>query len=908
MNNGARYARRTLAGALAALGAVAGVSLAAEEAQESSPAGQVVEEVIVIGRFYDAAAALVEERKDDSYVTNILGADDISRLGDSTVAAALRRISGVTLVNDKFVYVRGLGERYSSTSLNGARIPSVDLTRSVIPLDIFPTYAVDSLRLQKSFSPNQPAAFGGGNIDIRTRGLPDGLVFGIEVGSGLNSETRGDVLTYNGGDDDIWGTDDGSRALSGELLAQVNRFRGEIGVQSILSTLRAQGAPETTFQEAQAINRELALLLNRDISLKEKDADPDLDVKAYVGNNYFLTDDLELGFLVSGAYDRAWRETVRLNRNFRFPDERTDEERESKFSVSLSGIANVGARYADDHEVVLTAMYLRNTDDETAVRTFFNENRQRSEGFGFQDVRIEFEEREIQVYQARGEHRWGAATREVASRFLPERLVDMIPDGLQYTWFYSDSEAATEIPNRVNVALDGPTDPVTGEMLNPAVRTVAEAADYRFTELDDEVEDYGGALMLPLYFDKSYLELATGFQHTRQARTYEQVQFALGLFGVQDQAIRRLPLGDVFSDANITDPRNNFEISRAGANNESYIAATMTDAWFASLDWTLLETWRLAAGVRWEQYRQVALDLNPFGFGVGRPVVTTDPDVLLSNVFNDDTYYPAVSLTWISEDFFAETFQLRFGYSETVTRPDLREITRASYVDPLTNDLVFGNPGVTPAELTNYDVRAEWFFRNGDNFSISLFYKDIENPIEFFEAPASDTNIAREIVNADSAELYGVEVEWLKELGFLHPSFDAFFVQGNLTWQDSELVAGPRANAPTNAKREMVNAAPWTFNLQLGYDAPNGKHSATLAYNVFGERLFVAGRNGAPDGFEQPFHALDLTYFWYPTDQISVKAKVQNLLNDTVTIERQGVTTFEEDIGRTFALSVSWDF
>jgi hypothetical protein len=125
-------------------------------------------------------------------------------------------------------------------------------------------------------------------------------------------------------------------------------------VQNILSTLRAQGAPETTFQEAQAINRELALLLNRDISLKEKDAGPDLDVKAYVGNNYFLTDDLEVGFLVSGAYENQWRETVKLNRNFRFPDERTDEERESNLAVSMSSIANVGARYADDHEVVLT--------------------------------------------------------------------------------------------------------------------------------------------------------------------------------------------------------------------------------------------------------------------------------------------------------------------------------------------------------------------------------------------------------------------------------------------------------------------------------------------------------------------------------------------------------------------------
>jgi outer membrane receptor protein involved in Fe transport len=893
------------------LSILVGTVVNAEEAPEPASSDGVVEEVIVIGRFYDAAAALVEERKDDSYVTNILGADDISRVGDSTVAAALRRVSGLTVVNDKFVYVRGLGERYSSTTLNGARIPSVDLTRSVIPLDLFPTYVVESLRVQKSFSPDQAAAFGGGNVDIRTKGLPDGLVFGIEVGSGYNSESSGDALSYNGGDDDIWGTDDGSRKLSNALLGQINRFRGEIGVQNILATLRAQGAPETTFQDAQAVNRELALLLNRDISLKETDIDPDLDVKAYVGNSFFVGEDLELGFLLAGSYDNQWREAVKLNRNFRFPEERTDEERESTYSVGITGSGNVGLRYADEHEVVFSSLFLRNTDDETAVRTFFNENRERSDGRAFQDVRLQFEEREILVNQFRGDHRWGSATRELVDDltgdFVPDRLLDLIPEGLQVSWFHSDSEATTDIPNQVNIAREGASDLVTGEIADPVVRTVAEAADYRFTELEDEVLDYGWAVMLPWYFDSSYLELSGGYQHTRQARTYDQVQFALGLFGVADQATRGLPLSEVFSDANILSQDNTFEIQRSGANNESYVAATMTDAYFGSLDWTIQDTWRIAAGVRWEQYRQVALDFNKFSFDVGQPVVTTDPDELLRSVYLEDEYYPAVSLTYIS-DFLAETFQLRFGYSETVTRPDLREITNASYIDPLTDDLVFGNPGVVPAQLDNYDIRAEWFFRNGDNFTVSLFYKDITNPIEFFEAPASDTNIAREIINAESAEIYGVEFEVLKELGFIHPFLDTFYLQANLTLQESELVAGPRANAPTNAKRDMTNAAPWIFNLQLGYDSPGGQHSATLVYNVFDERLFVAGRNGAPDGFEQAFHGLDITYSWYPTEEISLKAKIQNILNESVEIEREGITTFEEDIGRTFALSVSWDF
>lgn len=912
IRSSAAWRRTTLAAAIASV--LYGTAIAASAQQTGAETQRdnsgVIEEVVVQGRLLSAAAQLVNERIDDDVVSNLLGSEEIGRVGDSTVAAALRRVSGITLVGDKFIYVRGLGERYSSTTLNGARIPSVDLTRSVIPLDLVPTSVVDSLRVQKSYSPDQSAAFGGGNIDIRTKSYPDQLVYGVELGAGYDSENDGDVLSYEGGSDDRFGTDDGTRQLSARLLEQVNRFRGDIGVQNILSTLRAQGAPGTTFQEAQQINRELAALLNRDISTKEKDVGPDYDVKGYVGNSYWLNDELEVGFLLSGSYEHQWREQTRLNRNFRFPEERTDEEVESKRSVALTGSGSFGVRYAEDHELRYNVLFLRNTDDETGVRTFFNENRERSEGFGFQNVRLQFEERELLVHQFSGRHAIGPATKELLGGWnVSDDLFEWIPEELELNWFYSDSESTTDIPSQIEVQRQGPADPLSGELTSANVNLSPSAMDYRFTDLDDEVLDYGWSLQMPFYLDAmdSVLRVSGGYQRTRQARTYEQVQFDLGPVFVSDTGILGLPLGQVFGDANLLDPANDFVFSRSGANNESYIAGTITEAWFGNVDWTWQETWRLSAGLRWEQYQQVALDFNPFGFSVTNPVITTDPDILADSVFTKRDLYPAVSLTYMS-DWLAETFQFRLGYSETVTRPDLREITNASYVDPLTNDLVFGNPGVTPANLTNYDARAEWFFSNGDNFSISLFYRDIDNPVEFFEAPASDTNIAREIVNADSAEIYGIELELLKSLGFIDEWFEPFFVQANFTLQESELVAGNRANAPTNQKRDLANAAPFIVNLQLGYDSPDGMHSATMAYNVFDERLFVAGRNGAPDGFEQPFHSLDLTYSWYPTERITLGLKVQNILGDSVEIERQGVTTFEEKIGRNFSLALKWDF
>ena len=902
---GANFLRRMFLAVAAATAFGAQAQDPVDEA-EADAAMLADEEVVVIGRLYNAARQLAAERKDDEVVSDVLGDDTISRLGDSTVAVALRRISGLSLVNEKFIYVRGLGERYSSTSLNGATIPSPDLTRNVIPLDIFPTAIVQSLRVQKSYSADMPAAFGGGAVDIRTKGIPDNFTYALEVGSGLNFENDGDVFSYQGGGDDRLGVDDGTRSLSADLAAGIDRFLANVDVQGILTGLRREGRADATVEEARRINRELALHLNRDISLTEESVGPDLNFKGSIGNNLLVGDRLELGFFLGGAYKTEWRENERFSRNFNFPDERTDTELESTFTVDMTGNLNLGARFGEDHEVATTTLFLRNTDDETAVRDFFNENREVSDGIGFRDYRLQFEQREMLVNQITGTHRLGVETRELPLFGLLDATP--LPADTEVTWFYSDARATTEIPNQVTVDAQTVTDPVTSEVLSSAVSVDATTADYRFTNLDDEALNYGWDVTVPILADRSFIELAGGFEHSQKVRTYRQSQFSLGALSVRDPSILAGPIGNVFSDSNILDEGNNFVFDLAGTNNQSYIAANMTEAAYGKVDWTLADTWRVSAGARWEDYKQVALDWNLYGYSIGDPAVTTDPDRLQEAVFRDDRIYPSLSLTYMNETWVSELFQLRFGWSETVVRPDLREITDASYLDPITNDLVDGNPGVTPAEVSNIDLRAEWYFAASDTVTVSLFHKTIDSPIEFFESAASDTTVAREIVNAESAEVTGIEVEGLKELGFLGEMGESFFVQGNLTVQDSELVAGEEADAPTNDVRPLAGASEYVANLMLGFDSANGLHTATLVYNVFGERLYVAGRLGAPDGYEQPFHSLDFTYSWFPTEFLTVKAKLRNILNQSIEIEREGVTVFREKPGAAASITVKWEY
>ncbi len=872
----------------------------AESSESNGDEG--IEEVVVLGRFRSASQQLLDERLDDDAVVDVLGADTIARLGDSTVADALRRMPGLSLVNDRFVYIRGLGERYSSTSLNGAFIPSPDLTRNVIPLDIFPTSAVESLKVQKTWSPELSANFGGGSVDIRTKGVPDGFRAGVEIGSGYNSRVSGEVFSYPGSAGDDFGSDDGARAISGSLLAQIDRFQGNVDVQGILGQLRAED-PAATLADAQRINRQMGLELNRQVGLERRDPHPDIKLKGSLGNAWEAGDDWQFGAQLGAAYETQWRETLARSRNFNFPEQRTDFENESTRSINITGTLNLGAQFTDDHRLETTTLYLRNTDDETAIRDFFNENRQREDGIGFRNYRFQFEQRDMLVNQVKGTHYLGEATRSL----LPvlDRLLGWTPEGASFQWFHSGATAETQIPNQVSIASQTVTDPDTGAVRDESVTLSATAADYRFTELDDEVTNYGWMVSLPIYTRDSAWELSFGYDHKRKARTYRQLQFSLGALSVGDVDNLDGELDRVFSDANVLDPANNFVFDIQGTNNQSYLAATMTDAVFGQVDWTWNDTWRVAVGARWEDYRQVALDWNPFGYTAESPQVSTDPEVLERGTFLEDRVYPSAAVTGMG-DVWAETFQLRAGFSQTAIRTELREIPHASYVDPITDDLVDGNPGVVPSDVNNFDLRAEWFFASGDNVTVTAFYKDIANPIEFFESAASDTNTAREIVNATSAEVTGIEFEGLKELGFLGGFFDTMFVQGNLTLQDSELVAGPAADAPTNPVRKLAGASDYVANLMLGYDSPDARHTASLVYNVFGERLYVAGRNGAPDGYEQPFHSLDVTWSWYPTDTITIKAKAQNLLGETIEIERQGVTTFEEDPGSSYSLSLTW--
>jgi len=888
------------------------LGLAEEASQEpATPMAQAdneeIEEVVVIGRFYSASQALLQERIDDDSVRDVLDADSISRMGDSTVAASLRRIPGLTLVNDKFVYVRGLGERYSSTTLNGAYIPSPDLTRNVIPLDIFPSSVVSGLSVQKSFSPDITANFAGGNVDIRTAPFPDkGFNFNAELGSGWNSADDGNFFSYNGGKDDRFGSDDGTRALPFGVMAGVNKYQANVTDQAIWDSLK-KSLNDTTipFSQAQQINRNMALALNRDVGVYEDDGGPDFSGKVSIGHTLDVGDDLVVGGQASYGYDRSWRETDIRSSDYGSPSERFSQATESTMNVDITTTAVLGFEFAGDHQVSLNYLKLINTDNRTTVDDFFNENKEKSDEVGFRDYVLRFEEREMDVYQARGTHKIGYRTKEIFGDWL-----EVIPEAAQLNWFYSESDATTDIPNQVTAHYDTQNDS-NGLVLSETVQRNSSAAEFRFTGLEDEVTSYGWDITLPFERDRAAIDVSFGQKIDQKARTYGQREFGIGSLNAS-ASILSGSIDKVFSDNNINDPANEFEFSIRKEGASSYFGAMITDAGFGMIDMTIDDSVRIIGGVRREYYRQAAVPWNIFGYSVSNPQISNDTEALANSVFMDDDTFPSISIIYMG-DWLAETFQLRFSWSETTVRPDLREVIDATYLDPLTRESTRGNSSVIPADITNFDVRAEWFFSTGDSFTASFFAKEIDNPIEFYEVPKSDTDAARQIYNAEKTEIMGLELEGNLALGFVAPWAESFFVQGNATFQDAETTAGSQlaqtlSATPTNLIRDASGASDQVINLMLGFDSQDGKHSASLLYNMQGDRLYDAGIAGSPDTYEQPFNSLDLTYFWYPNENLTLKAKVQNLLDEAFELEQGGVVVFSEEPGLGISLNVKYEY
>lgn len=871
--------------AIAVLTSLSATSMAAQAQTDEDIA---MEEVVVkASRLKGTASAVMDERKNQAFVADILGAEQIARTGDSDAASALRRVTGLTLVDGKFIYIRGLGERYSSTQLNGAAVPSPDPTRTVIPLDMFPAGIIESLSVQKSYSASMPAHFGGGNVDIRTKSIPSDFVFTLAGNLGGNSNNFDNGVTYNGGSDDWYGKDDGTRAAPASL-------------QNLWDNYSPLG------DVTQTQNRQITAELNRDYDPTWEKVNPDVGVDLVVGNK-FESGKFVYGFLASGSYDNEWQVSeLYEGQDFRENTDGTfslvrgfDQVIATEHQVKLSGMLNLGVEYDRDHRLELSHTLLRNTVDEIKDKLGNTNNVLLSDGLRVRDSEVEYEERELITTQLRGTHNF--------------------PDywNIGADWKYSDSKANRYAPGGIStryILADENEDGIFDIENESSLRQGTTASRYSFQDLTDEVTNWGYNFSLPLMLGKSDVELKFGGDFVEKVRDASVRRIDVNTLAFDGADFSGWRLNDILTDDVILNGalKGDTPIIRdTSIAGDDYYSALKTDAFYGEADWLYDNAWRLTVGVRWEDYRQVVAPLDPATGQFDLPAEPTDAD-LAEFARQEDDFFTAIAATYIA----SEEMQYRFSYAETVIRPDIREVAPTTYLDPLTGYPVRGTTGLESTSIKNYDLRWEWYMSSGENLSVGLFYKDMINPIESVQSPAQDGPPLIVMANADDGMIYGVEVEFLKDVDFLGEWAQDFFISGNVTLSDSEVNINTQrvveqaevSAAITNPTRRLTGHSEYVVNMNLGYDAPNGNHTATLAYNVFGERIIIPGIEGQDDRYEQPFHSLDFIYTYFPSYSSTVKVKVQNILNQKKEIEFSDTLFRSETKGVGFDVSFKWEF
>ncbi len=824
-----------------------------------TPAGFELPPLVVIEPHLEGsiASAMAEERN-AAEVSEILGAEQIARAGDSDVAQAIKRVAGLTIVGGKYVYIRGLGERYANILINGLSIPSPDPTRRVIPVDLFPTTMIESIKVQKGFIPFMPGEFSGGLVDIRTRRSPKKFSLQVSGKIGFNTEaTFAKGLRYPGGDYDWIGVDDGTREMPKSLAKALAGG--------------AQLRPKTPFapdgftqEEVERFGEQLAGVWD----IRPETLPPNGRVQALLGDRH-RWGDLELGFVALGRWGQSWKNYDEILRSFvptasgKLALESDLKGKRTERSVKTNAYLNVDASWRKDHKIFGRVMLVRQTTDFVRRTQGFSN----TEGFQLQRTRLWWVENELLDWQVGTEQRFS-------------RL-----GGLGVHFLYSVANANRYAPNERLYRYD--ENPVTGRL---EFSNKADNNMIIFSNLDDEDRSFRVDVDLPFKFWQARVEgkVAGGYWSTKKNRDSTIRRFRYIGF-VTDPDLLARPLEQILTPENIGPGK--FVLSEMTRATDNYIATQDLQAYYGQGDVTLFKRFRLIGGVRVEDNLQQVTTFQLFN-PAASPIVSTleGQDVL-----------PAAAFVWMISD----KQQLRFGWSQTLSRPDFRELSPAPFTDPQTLQETVGNPDLQPAEVESYDARWEYYFSPEENLSFGIFWKTLTNPIEKVLLPGPAGLL--QLQNAGNAKVYGLELDFRKFLGFLHPRLEHVFIGGNYTLSKSVLKLLPEnLQTLTNPKRPLQGHSKHILNFRVGYDDPDLGTQLTLLYNFPSRRISQVGALGAPDIYEEPFHQLDFVARQSIGEHWSVQLRLGNLLDSAVRFTQGEETVWLYRKGRDVSLTVNF--
>lgn len=836
-------------------------------------AAQLDEVVVESKAARDTEAGLMEKREAAPVVSNAVSADMMSKAGASNAAGAMKKVTGASVVEGKYVLIRGLGGRYTTTQLNGVPMPTASPNRDAVQFDLFSTNLLDNIVTKKTFTPDLPGDFAGGLININTESYPANLTLEVSGSTSIGTETHftNDFLSTPGGKWDFLAIGDGTRALPGPVRS--------LGPDTYPENIRRQ--VRTQFQENDGTS-ELGPLLNEATQSFNNNMAP-VRGQAPINQSYSLSigneinsDANPLGFLLNlnYKYDSSYFEG--FQGRYRGPEgEDSDslgtellvDQSKGTTTAKLGGLLSLNYRLAQNHELGATAMYTRLGESTAETRLGrWPEQFEGDPNTRFQDRNLYYTRRVLYSTQLRGRHLFpGLGDTEIKWTTAYSNTRQEEPDNRLFGNLVRETvENGTAVDTSHIIDLTG---------FPPPTRF--------YTDLSED--SYSGKLDVSIPFgDRD--EVKVGGSYQTDQRDFQERRFR---FQPPSNPSYDGNPSEYFSDDNMgiidtttiaegtpfekTVPEFGNTVKEVTELEDAYDGDRNIAAAYAMLDLSVTDRLRVIGGARLERTDiQITTEASD-------NVQQADTSGSVAGIDKTDIL-PSLNVVYELGD----GMNLRLAGTRTLARPTFRELAPYGRTETVLGELVRGNTSLKRTLITNVDLRWEWFPGPRELIAVSVFGKDFQGAIE--KALFPSTNGVQTWSNSD-ARVYGAEFEFQTGLGRFADPLRHFTISTNLSLvhssaEEPQVGIGGQTDTTDQGTRPMEGQSPYTFNLDLSYENPNTGTSAGLYFNTFGERLTALGLF-TPDVYEQPFHQLNFTFTQRFREHWTVDFSVENLLGDT---------------------------
>ncbi len=760
---------------------------------------------------------LISLQKNSVSIMDAISAEAIKQIPSRNTADVMKRISGITLVDNKFIVVRGLSDRYNAAYLNGAPLPSTDPDKKAFAFDIFPSNVLDNIIVIKAVTPDVPAELAGGYISLNTKdGTKNNEAF-VQIGMGINTNVLGTgYKSAIGGGTDFLGVDDGTRKLPASMPLNWKLYNALSSAEKINVSQQ--------FNTSFAFNK-IAFAPNSNLQAS-------ITRKAEIGK-------VKLGVIGAVSYNNNYR-TDKVIRN-----DIGNNITDTNFSYNdiayrqntvMGALLNIGADLGKKQKISFKNFINQNSEFTDIERT----GRQPSQDFEIKSYGSSFIANTLITSQLLGSHAISSKQLIVDWALGYNKIIRDMPDFKNL-----DYRRSLSIPDQEFVA--------SVPYLVPNMQTAGKF----YSKLDENIYNGKIDLTIPFAIKTVKQKLKVGTFMANRDRVFNARRFGYVTNNPLSTLLTQTP-DKIFAIENLS--ATGFRIEEATQPTDNYSATANNTATYAMLENVILKKIKLVWGARYENFR---LNLNS-NDGVN--------DKTYSRNYNN--ILPSASLSY----GLNEKTNLRANYAQTVSRPDFREIAPFAFFDFTNSAVVQGFDSLTQANISNYDLRYELFPDKGEIISISLFYKNFKKPIEqnFFTTGAGSQT--RSFLNSDNGVLWGAETEFRKSLSFINEKkiFKDLNVFGNLAIMKSKVVY---TYNNVLSERPMQGQSNYIINLGIGYKNTEHNFATTIVYNNIGPRIALVGNNLFPNVWEKSRHLIDLQLSKELNKKIELSFGISDLLN-----------------------------